>query len=159
MKEYKVGEKEIFKMLTSKQVSKISDYGQIRNYDVGDIIFEHKAEAKSIYFLLSGEVALRLPSRKDQSPKSFSLEIDRIKEHGVFGPGKLFGVKRYITRARATKRSRVLNIDADDFMTIMKENNSEFVVMAYLAKIYFQRYIHTMKELQQHMEQIGKPEK
>lgn len=153
MKEFKVEEKEIFSMLTSKQVSLLSDHGKTRNFEKGEIIYQHQAVANDIYFLLDGEVSLRLPGKNDQSPEYYFYEVEIIKGHGVFGPGKLFGVERYLTRAIATKRSKVLIIDADLFMEIMKQNKSELLVMSYLAKVYFQRYFNTMKELQQHIVQ------
>ncbi|MFH1050767.1 MAG: cyclic nucleotide-binding domain-containing protein [bacterium] len=151
MKEFKIEDKEIFMMLTSKQVSLIAEKGKVRNYEPGEIIYDFKAIAKDIFFLLEGEVSLRLPGKKDQTPEFFSYEIESIKNRGVFGPGRLFGVERYLTRARAVKRSKVLSIDADLFMKIMKQEKSELVVMSYLAGVYFQRYINTMKELQLHL--------
>ena len=39
-------------------------------------------------------------------------------------------------------------IDAIRFLDIIRENRSEFVIMSYLAKVYFQRYINAMKEFE-----------
>ncbi|MDY7034475.1 MAG: cyclic nucleotide-binding domain-containing protein [Thermodesulfobacteriota bacterium] len=152
MKEYKVEGKEIFSHLTPKQVAEISDIATIKNCEEGEIIFDRGQTAKNIYILLEGEVALRLPSGKDMSYEEFSLEIDRIKDHGVFGPGLMFGVRKYITRAKTTKSSKIMMIDAEKFIDIIRENKSEFSIMSYLANTYFHRYINTMKEFQQYLE-------
>ena len=40
-------------------------------------------------------------------------------------------------------------IDANKFLDIIKENKSEFIVLSYLAKVYFQRYINAMKEFEE----------
>ena len=152
MKGYTVEGKEIFSHLTPKQVSEISDIAVIKNFQEGEIIFDRGQNAKNMFILLEGEVVLRLPSSKDMSYEEFSLEIDRIKGHGVFGPGLLFGIKKYITRAKATKSSKIMLIDTEKFVEIIKENKSEFSIMSYLANTYFHRYINTMKEFQQYME-------
>ena len=41
------------------------------------------------------------------------------------------------------------NLNAEEFLSIIQENKSEFPIMSYLAKIYFQRYIHAMREFEQ----------
>ena len=152
MKTHQIEKNEIFSLLTSKQVDKINNIAEIKNLEKGKIVYEQKEKTQNLYFLLEGEVALKLPSPKDASIKEFSLEIDKIKGQGVFGANKLFGIPRFMTRARVTKDSKILAVDANAFLKILKENHSEFYVMSYLAKIYFERYTHTMKELQQHMQ-------
>lgn len=146
-----IKKQEIFSLLTPKQVDEIHDIAEIRRFSEDEMIFDQKTESKHVYFLLEGEVALRLPSRNDMSVESFSFEIDRIKGHGVFGAGKLFGVKRNQTRARALKPSVVMIIGADDLLKISRENGSECQIMSYLAKVYFQRYIGTMKKFQRNI--------
>jgi len=56
--------------------------------------------------LIEGEVTLRISSREDNS-------IEKITGHvSVFGTNLLFGVNRYLKRARVTKTSKILVIDA-----------------------------------------------
>ncbi|MDY6853983.1 MAG: cyclic nucleotide-binding domain-containing protein [Thermodesulfobacteriota bacterium] len=152
MKGYKIEGKEIFSVLTPKQVDEISDIAIIKNSEEGEILFNQGEHAKNFHILLEGEVVLELPSSKDTNYENFSLEIERIKGHGVFGPGLLFGMKRFITRARTTKPSKIMIIDSERFVEIIRKNKSEFPIMSYLAKVYFQRYIGAMKEFQQYIE-------
>ena len=106
--------------------------------------------------MLEGEVSIRLPGKSDATIEKFSLEIEKITGHGaVFGPNLLFGVKRYMTRARVTKPSQVMILDAENFLEIIRENKSEFIIMSYLAKVYFQRYINAMKEFEENSKQFA----
>ena len=77
-------------------------------------------------------------------------------QHGsLFGTNLLFDVKRYVTRARAIKPSKVMILDAEKFLEIIKKNKSEFIVMSYLAKVYFQRYVNAMKEFEECVRQTN----
>lgn len=152
MKKFNVEEKEIFSLLTSKQIAGISEVANIKDFEKGQIIYDQKEEAKNLFILLEGEVSLRIPSKRDMNIENFSLEIEKINSHGeLFGPNLLFGLKRYMTRARVKKPSKIMIIDAERFLHIIRENKSEFVIMTYLAKVYFQRYINAMKEFEECM--------
>ena len=154
MKKLNIEEKEIFSLLTSKQVAEISEVAVIKDFEEGQIVYDQKETAKNLFILLEGEVSLRIPSRKDMSIENFSLEIEKISNHGeLFGTNILFGLKRYMTRARIKKPSKIMMLDAEKFLTIIRENRSEFAIMTYLAKVYFQRYITTMRELEEYTEQ------
>ena len=153
MKKLNIEEKEIFSLLTSKQVAEISEVAVIKDFEEGQIVYDQKETAKNLFILLEGEVSLRIPSRKDMSIENFSLEIEKISNHGeLFGTNILFGLKRYMTRARIKKPSKIMMLDAEKFLTIIRENRSEFAIMTYLAKVYFQRYITTMRELEEYTE-------
>ena len=156
MKKYNIEEREIFSLLTSKQVSEISEIALIKDFEGGQIIYDQKEEANNLFILLEGEVSLRIPSKKDMSIENFSLEIEKITNHGeLFGTNVLFGLNRYMTRARVIKSSKIMILDAEKFLHIIRENGSEFVIMSYLAKVYFQRYINTMRELEEYTERTS----
>jgi CRP-like cAMP-binding protein len=156
MKKFNIYEKEIFSLLTSNQVAEISEIAVIKDFEEGQIVYDQKEPAKNLFVLLEGEVSLRIPSKKDASIENFSLEIENIANHGeLFGTNLLFGLKRYMTRARVKKPSKIMLLDAEKFLHIIRENKSEFVIMSYLAKVYFQRYINTMKELEEYTEQTS----
>ena len=154
MKKYEIIEKEIFSLLTSKQIGEISDSAIIKDFETDQIIYERKEVAKNLFILLEGEVSLRVPGRDDTNIESLSLEIENIKQHGaLFGSNLLFDVKRYVTRARVIKPSKVMILDAEKFLEIIRKNRSEFIVMSYLAKVYFHRYINAMKEFEECVQQ------
>ena len=150
MKKYEIIKTEIFSLLTSKQIAEISEAAVIKDFEADQIIYERKEVAKNLFILLEGEVSLRVPSRDDTSIESLSLEIEKIVQHGaLFGTNLLFDVKRYMTRARVIKPSKVMILDAEKFLEIIRKNQSEFIVMSYLAKVYFQRYVNAMKEFEE----------
>ena len=150
MKKYEIVEKEIFSLLTSKQISEISEAAVIKDFEADQIIYDRKEVAKNLFILLEGEVSLRVPSRDDTSIDSLSLEIENITQHGaLFGTNLLFDIQIYMTRARVIKPSKVMILDAKNFLEIIQKNKSEFIVMSYLAKVYFQRYVHAMKEFEE----------
>jgi len=154
MKKHEIVKTEIFSLLTSKQILEISEAAIIKDFEADQFIYEQKEVAKNLFILLEGEVSLRVPSRNDTSIESLSLEIEKITQHGaLFGTNLLFDVKRYMTRARVIKPSKVMIIDAEKFLEIIRENQSEFIVMSYLAKVYFQRYVNAMKEFEECVQQ------
>ena len=150
MEKLEIVEKEIFSLLTSKQIGEISEAAVIKDFKAGQIIYDRKEAAKNLFILLEGEISLRVPSRDDTSLDSLSLEIENITQHGaLFGTNLLFDVQIYMTRARVIKTSKVMILDAKNFLEIIQKNKSEFIVMSYLAKVYFQRYINAMKEFEE----------
>lgn len=155
MKKYDIEESEIFSLLTSKQIALLSDIAVIKNFEEGEVIYDQKEKADSIFILLEGEVSLRLPGKNDISAETFSSEIEKIYKHGtLFGTNYLFGVKRYVSRAKVLKSAKIMILDGEKFLNIIRENKSEFVIMAYLAKVYFHRYVNAMKEIEKYSEKV-----
>ena len=153
MEKINIEEKEIFSLLTSKQIAEISEFAVIKDFEEDQIIYDQKETARDLYILLEGEISLRIPSKRDLSFDNFSIEIERIINHGqLFGTNLLFGINKYMTRARVKKPSKIMIIHAERFLRIIRENRSEFAIMSYLAKVYFERYIDTMKELEERID-------
>ena len=153
MEKVNIEEKEIFSLLTSKQIAQISEFAVVKDFEEDQIIYNPQETARDLYILLEGEVSLRVPSKKDLSFDNFSIEIESITNHGqLFGTNLLFGLNKYMTRARVKKPSKIMIIHAERFLRIIRENRSEFAIMSYLAKVYFERYIDTMKELEERID-------
>jgi len=153
LEKVKIEEKEIFSLLTSKQISQIVEFANVKDFEEDQIIYNPQETARDLYILLEGEVSLRVPSKKDLSFDNFSIEIESITNHGqLFGTNLLFGLNKYMTRARVKQPSKIMIIHAERFLRIIRENRSEFAIMSYLAKVYFERYIDTMKELEERID-------
>jgi signal-transduction protein with cAMP-binding, CBS, and nucleotidyltransferase domain len=156
MEKVNIEEKEIFSLLTSKQIAEISEFAVIKDFEEDQIIYVPRETARDLYILLEGEVSLRVPSKRDLSFDNFSLEIERITHRGeLFGTNLLFGLNKYMTQAKVNKPSKIMIIHAERFLHIIRENRSEFAIMSYLAKVYFQRYINMMKELEECIDPIS----
>ena len=150
MEKFDIAKGEIYSLLTSNQIDDLSEIAVVKDFGEEQIIYDQKEKAKNLFILLEGEVSLRIPSNKDMSIEDFSLEIDKVLHQGeLFGTNLLFDIKRYMTRAKAVKPSKIMIIDAEKFLDIIRENKSEFIVLSYLAKVYFQRYINAMKEFEE----------
>jgi len=52
MKKYNIEEKEIFSLLTSKQIAEISEVANIEDFKEDQIIYDQKEEAKNLFILL-----------------------------------------------------------------------------------------------------------
>lgn len=159
MEKVNIEEKEIFSLLTSKQISEISEIAVIKDFEEDQIIYIPQETARDLYILLEGEVLLSIPSKRDFSFDNFFLDIERITHHGeLFGTNLLFGLKKYMTRAKVKKPSKIMIIHAEKFLQIIRANRSEFAIMSYLAKVYFQRYINMMKEFEKCIDPISNAE-
>jgi len=90
MEKLEIADKEIFSLLTSKQIGEISEAAVIKDFEADQIIYDRKEAAKNLFILLEGEVSLRVPSRDDTSLDSLSLEIENVTQHGaLFGTNLL----------------------------------------------------------------------
>ena len=156
MEKFDIAKGEIYSLLTSNQIDELSEIAVIKDFGEEQIIYDQKEEAKNLFILLEGRVSLRIPSNKDKTIENFSLEIENILHQGeLFGTNLLFDIKRYMTRATAVKPSKIMILDAKKFLEIIRKNKSEFVVLSYLAKVYFQRYITAMKEFEECLKQYN----
>jgi CRP-like cAMP-binding protein len=150
MEQFNIEKKELFSLLTPNQIAEISEIAIVKEFEPGQIIFDQAETATNLFVLLEGEISLRHPGRHDISTSTFSLEIENIVDYGtVFGPNSLFGLDRYFTRARVMVQSKVMILNSKKFLEIIQKNGSEIIIMSYLAKVYFHRYINAMKEFQQ----------
>jgi len=151
MEQFNIEKKEMFSLLTPNQIAEIAEIAIVKDFESGQIVFDQNEFANNLFVLLEGEISLRHPGRRDQSTSTFSLEIENIVNYGtVFGPNSLFGVDKHFTRARVMVQSKIMILDAKKFLGIIQKNGSEFVIMSYLAKVYFHRYLNSMKEFQQY---------
>ena len=116
MEKFDIEKKEIFSLLTSKQIAELSEIAVIINFQEEQIIYDRKETASNLFVLLEGEVSLRIPGTKDSTTEDFSLEIEKVIHHGeLFGTNFLFDVNTYKTRAKVVKPSKVMILDANVF--------------------------------------------
>ena len=54
MEKVKIEEKEIFSLLTSKQISEISEFAIVEDFEEDQIIYNPQETARDIYILLEG---------------------------------------------------------------------------------------------------------
>ena len=136
---------EMFGSLSMEGVHKISQISEVKELKAGDVIFQPNQEAKNLYILLEGLVALRFPAKEE----AFSVSVIRIEKNDLIGAGALLGSARYFSQAYCVKDSKVLIINAKKLRQILEEDKiAGFEVILRIAQAYFERYISLMNRIQ-----------
>lgn len=134
----------VFQFLRPEQVRAISDVAEVVEFEAGDTIYEKGARADHFYVVLDGQVSLRLPGKS-----GISVQIDELTKGAMFGSCICFQLINYSLNAQCTSDSKLLKIES----ATLKELMDNDLVMGYtiqtqISRIYFNRYIDTMKKLQ-----------
>ena len=137
--------RELFTSISMEGVEKINKVSEVKEYEAGDTIFEPDQEAKNLYILMDGLVALRFPGKEE----AFSAGLIRIEKDDLMGAGALLGSPYYVSQAYCVEKSKVLSIDGGKLREIIEEDRiSGFDVIIKIADAYFERYINIMKKIQ-----------
>ncbi len=135
---------EVFSYLSPNQVNAISTASEPLTRSAGDTIYYMGAPASHLYVLLRGQVALRLPGRG-----GVSLLIEQLTEGALFGSCVCFDIDSYSLTAQCLTDVELLRIDALTLRRLMeKDLTMGFALQRHISKVYFRRYVETMKKLQ-----------
>jgi CRP-like cAMP-binding protein len=135
---------EVFQFLRPDQVRAISDVAQVVDFKAGETIYERGAQAEHFFVVMSGQVSLRLPSQS-----GVSIQIDELTEGAVFGSCICFQIVDYSLNAQCTRDSKILKIESATLKELMDEDLlMGYTIQTQISRIYFNRYIQTMKKLQ-----------
>jgi CRP-like cAMP-binding protein len=134
----------VFQFLRPEQLRAISDVAEVVECEAGDTIYEKGGRADHFYVVLDGQVSLRLPGKS-----GISVQIDELTKGAMFGSCICFQLINYSLNAQCTSDSKLLKIES----ATLKELMDADLVMGYtiqtqISRIYFNRYIDTMKKLQ-----------
>jgi len=135
---------EVFQFLRPDQVRAISDVAKVVEFTAGETIYERGAKADHFYVVLEGQVSLRLPGQT-----GVSIQIDELTEGAVFGSCVCFQFVEYSLNAQCTRDSKLLKIESATLKELMDEDLlMGYTIQTQISRIYFNRYIETMKKLQ-----------
>jgi len=135
---------EVFQFLRPDQVRAISDVATVVDFKAGETIYAKGAKADHFYVVLDGQVSLRLPGQS-----GVSVQIDELTEGAVFGSCVCFQLVDYSLNAQCTRDSKVLKIESPTLKELMDEDLlMGYTIQTQISRIYFNRYIQTMKKLQ-----------
>jgi len=135
---------EVFQFLRPDQIKAISDVAEVVEYQAGVTIYEKGAKADHFYVVLDGQVSLRLPGQS-----GVSIQIDELTGGAVFGSCICFQLVEYSLNAQCTRDSRLLKIESATLKELMDEDLlMGYTIQTQISRIYFNRYIQTMKKLQ-----------
>jgi CRP-like cAMP-binding protein len=135
---------EVFQFLRPEQLKAVSDVAEVVGLEAGEVVYKKDTRADHFYVVLDGQVSLRLPGRS-----GVDLQVDSITKGGMFGSCVCFQLVDYSLDAVCEIDSRLLKIES----ATLKELMDRDLVLGYslqtqISRIYFHRYIDTMKKLQ-----------
>lgn len=135
---------EMFRFLSPKQIDMISTAAEVTHRAAGDTIYFVGAPATHLYVLLQGQVVLRLPGRG-----GVSLVIEQLSQGAMFGSCLCLDLDSYYLTAQCVSDVELLRIEAKLLRRLMEEDlTMGFALQTQISKIYFKRYVDTMKKLQ-----------
>jgi CRP-like cAMP-binding protein len=135
---------EVFQFLRPEQIKVISDVAKVVEYKAGDTIYQKDTRADHFYVVLEGQVSLRLPGRS-----GVSLQVDALTKGAMFGSCVCFQLADYSMNAQSTTDSRLLKIESATLKELMDMDLVlGYTIQTQISRIYFHRYIDTMKKLQ-----------
>ncbi|MCW8985634.1 MAG: cyclic nucleotide-binding domain-containing protein [Thermoanaerobaculales bacterium] len=135
---------EVFQFLRPEQMKAISDVAEVVEFGAGDTVYEKGSRADHFYVVLDGQVSLRLPG-----PSGVSIQIDELTKGAMFGSCVCFQLIDYSLNAQCTSASKLLKIESATLKELMDGDLlMGYTIQTQISRIYFNRYIDTMKKLQ-----------
>jgi CRP-like cAMP-binding protein len=135
---------EIFQRLRPEQMSILSSAAEEVSCRTGDTVFHRGERADDFFVVLEGQVALRMVR-----PDGVSVLIDELTGGAVFGSCVCFQIDAYTLTARCTEDSRILKIKAATLKKLMDDDLvMGYAIQTMISRVYFKRYVDTMRKLQ-----------
>jgi len=135
---------EVFQFLRPEQITAISDVAEVVKFKAGEMIYQKDTRAEHFYVVLGGQVSLRLPGQS-----GVSLQVEELTKGAMFGSCVCFQFVDYSLDARCTADSRLLKIESATLKELMDSDLVlGYTIQTQISRIYFHRYIDTMKKLQ-----------
>ncbi|MEJ2580157.1 MAG: cyclic nucleotide-binding domain-containing protein [Acidobacteriota bacterium] len=135
---------EVFQHLRPEQLRTISDVAEVKEYQAGETIYQRGTKADHFFVVLEGQVSLRLPGQS-----GVSIQIDELTKGAVFGSCVCFQFVDYSLDAQCTRDSKLLKIESATLKELMDQDLlMGYTIQTQISRIYFNRYIDTMKKLQ-----------
>lgn len=135
---------EIFQLLRPDQVNLLSAAAEEFTLQAGDTIFRSGEPSDDFFVILKGRISLRLPR-----PDGVSLLIDEVTDGAIFGSCVCFQVNTYTLTAACIVDSRILKIRAATLKKLMDDDPiMGYAIQTLISRVYFKRYVDTMRKLQ-----------
>jgi CRP-like cAMP-binding protein len=135
---------EVFQFLRPDEMRAISDAAEVVNFVSGDTVYEKGEPADFFFVLLEGQVSLRLPGKA-----GVSIHIDELTDGAMFGSCVCFHLRDYSLTAQCTKDSKLLKIASGTLKELMdRDLVMGYAIQSQISRVYFSRYIETMRKLQ-----------
>ncbi|MFZ0889404.1 MAG: cyclic nucleotide-binding domain-containing protein [Candidatus Binataceae bacterium] len=135
---------DVFSYLRPEEINAIDNASEIIERPAGEVVYTQGEEAKYLWVVLDGQVALQLPGKK-----GFSILIESLGRGAIFGASASFEPGNYMLTAQCLSNSKILKIEAAVLRRLM-DNDSRmgYALQKHISDLYFKRYIETMRKLQ-----------
>ena len=135
---------EIFQLLRPEQMNILSAAAEEVSIQAGDTVFLRGEPADDFFVVLEGQVALRM-----LRPDGVSVLIDEVTAGVIFGSCVCFEIDVYTLTAQCTEKSRILKIKAATLKKLMDDDLvMGYTIQTMISRVYFKRYLDTMRKLQ-----------
>jgi CRP-like cAMP-binding protein len=135
---------DVFEFLSPKQLDIISEHSNKVQMRAGEIVYNMGEPADYLYTVLEGHVALRLPGKGGTS-----VLIDQLSKGATFGTCVSFQRGKYALTAHCTEDTQLLMTRASVLKNLMDDDLvMGYAIQSRISKLYFNRYLETMKKLQ-----------
>ncbi len=135
---------DVFSYLRPEQINAIHDASAIIELRAGEFVYRRGDKAASLFVVLDGQVALRLPGRK-----GFSILIETLGRGAMFGAGASLDVQNYHLTALCVADARLLKIDVARLRRLMEDDcRMGYTIQKRISDLYFKRYTETMQKMQ-----------
>jgi CRP-like cAMP-binding protein len=125
-------------------MSILSSAAEEISFEAGDTVFLRGEPADDFFVVLEGQVALRM-----LRPDGVSVLIDEVTTGVIFGSCVCFEIDAYSLTAQCTEDSRILKIKASTLKKLMDDDLvMGYTIQTMISRVYFKRYLDTMRKLQ-----------
>jgi CRP/FNR family cyclic AMP-dependent transcriptional regulator len=129
---------DLFKDLNEDELKAVADLAHEESFEEGEVIFQEGTEARRVYLLLEGRVALRF--RLPLKPPSRETTIDTMSKGEAFGWSALVKPHRLTATAICSEPAKCLAFEREDLQRLFDENNHiGYVIMVQLSAVIASR--------------------
>jgi CRP-like cAMP-binding protein len=129
---------DLFENLNEDELKAVADLAHEENFEEGEVIFQEGTEARRVYLLLEGRVALRF--RLPLKPPSRETTIDTMSKGEAFGWSALVRPHRLTATAICSEPAKCLAFEREDLQRLFEENNQiGYVIMVQLSAVIASR--------------------
>jgi CRP-like cAMP-binding protein len=140
----KLKKHEVFGLLKSDEIKRLSAASGVMTLKDGDRIYSAGLPASHLFVLIKGRVELKRPTKGGPS-----LLIDDLIAENIFGVSSLLGVDRYLLNAECVEDSEVLKIEGKALRQIFDQNPVVgYAMQRRVSQIFFKRYLNVMERIQ-----------
>ena len=139
---------ELFEGLEVYQLEKIANICRGRSFKEGMVVFKEGDEARELYVLTEGKVALEMNVQPVPNRAAIPTAVEVVSKGESFGLSAAIKSQTYTLSARCMTNCAVLAIKADILEKVMSDEPSlGYELMKRLARLIRRRLAHTRLRL------------